>query len=121
MPSNAARGASAKARTKRWAAGRGYQVVDLELVRNLYTPRGIIPTKRDQVGSDLLLMDAETIIFVQVKSEAAATGETYPDARRKFAEFRFPPFAQRWVVVWARGAHAPRIIDASDDTAVLIP
>lgn len=88
----------------------GWQVIDLELVRNVYTPMGIIPTKRDQMASDLLLMNAKAIVFVQVKS-GLEVGGTFPEARRKFQDFMFPRCAKRCIIAWAFGASAPRIIN----------
>lgn len=54
MASNASRGAAAKARTKKFLQARGYQVADMEKVFYIFTPKGRIPTKRDQLGADLL-------------------------------------------------------------------
>src|SRR3990167_8516870 len=102
MSSNAQRGAYYKARTKRWLEARGYHVLDLEVVRWIVKPDGTrIPVKHDQLGSDLEAVNETEIIFVQVKGGEAEKGGTFPAARRKFAEFRFPPWAQCWVIAWA--------------------
>ena len=85
--SNASRGARAKARTKKYLIDRGYQVVDMEKVYWIITPRGRMPVKKDQAGSDLLAFNATDLIFVQAKSGASATGGTFPEARRTFAAF----------------------------------
>lgn len=113
MPSNASRGAQAKSRTKKWLIAKGYQVGNLEEVRWVFKPDGggRIPVKRDQFGSDLLAVSAREIVFVQVKSGASAATGRFPEARRRFADFRFPPNSKQWVVAWAPRAREPRIVD----------
>ena len=123
MASNASRGAAAKARTKKWLIAQGYQVADLERVHWIFTSKGRLPTKRDQFASDLLAVSAledvapvgptASIWFVQVKSGKSAIGGTFPDARRKFAEFSFPPSAAQVVIAWAPRARHPRIVDCT--------
>ena len=115
MASNASRGAAAKGRAKKWLIAQGFQVADLERVHWIFTPRGRLPTKRDQFGSDLLAMNGITIIFVQVKSGKSAIGGTFPAARRAFAEFTFPPGVRRWVLAWPPRARAPRIVDCESE------
>ena len=86
-------------------------MADLEVVRWVHKPDGSrIPVKRDQFGSDLLIMNATQLIFVQAKGGKAVIGGTLPAARRKFTAFIFPPMAQQWVVAWPPRARAPRII-----------
>jgi hypothetical protein len=119
MPSNAQRGAYYKGRTKKWLAGQGWQVANLEEVRWVYRPgRPPMPVKRDQFGADLIAMSAAGIIFVQVKS--GAIGGTFPDARRKFGAFTFPAatyrstgtaVVRRWVVAWAPRSRSPRVVE----------
>ena len=110
--SNAAKGAYYKARTKKWLQARGYQVFDLEMVRWIWRPGGErIPVKFDQAGSDLLAMNAEELVFVQVKGGAQAAGGTFPAARREFAKFTFPPFVKLRVIGWVPRAREPRVVD----------
>lgn len=121
MPSNAQRGAYYKGRTKKWLAGMGFQVANLEEVRWIYRfGKPPMPVKRDQFGSDLLAMSDKEIIFVQVKGGKSAVGGTQPAARRKFAEFRFPHLIhavegktalRRWVVAWAPRSREPRVVE----------
>lgn len=124
MASNASRGAAAKARTKKWLQAHGYQVADLERVHWIFTPKGPLPTKRDQFGADLLAVPMtdrgawlglggvgpSDVVFVQVKSGKSAIGGTFPDARRKFAEFSFPRTTAQVVIAWPPRARVPRIV-----------
>jgi len=111
MNTNAKRGAYFKSRTKKWLITGGYQVADLEVVRWIYRPgQQPMPVKRDQFGADLLAMDATRLVFVQVKGGEAARGGTFPAARREFAKFVFPVFAERWIVAWPPRAREPRLV-----------
>lgn len=111
MPSNASRGAAAKARTKRWLMAAGYQVADLEKVHWIFTPKGRIPKKNDQFASDLLAVNDRFVLFIQVKSGKSAIGGTFPAARREFAKFTFPPTSKQYVIAWPPRARAPRIVE----------
>lgn len=108
---NATRGAYFKARTRKYLQKHGYQVAALEVVHWIFTPKGRLPTKRDQFGSDILAMNGTEVVFVQVKGGEAARTGYFPDARRKFEEFTFPPGTKQWVVAWAPRAREPRILD----------
>ena len=109
--SNVARGARAKARTKRWLTTLGFQVADMEVVRWVWTPRRRLPVKHDQFASDLLAVNAERVVFVQVKSGASAARGTFPTARRAFATYTFPKtWVELWIVAWPPRARAPRVI-----------
>lgn len=111
MRSNAAKGAYYKSRTKKWLEQSGYQVADLETVRWVYPPdRDAFPVKRDQFASDLLAVSSKAVIFVQVKGGATVTGGNFPAARRNFAQYRFPPFVQLWVIAWPTRSRVPRIV-----------
>lgn len=123
MASNASRGAAAKSKTKKWLEAQGFQVADLEIVRWLHTPRGRIPVKRDQFGSDLLAISADLVVFVQVKYGKQVGPQTeFPDAARAFGLFTFPRWSQQWVVGWPVRARQPRVVvfrpepDVSDAT-----
>src|SRR5690348_7260202 len=111
MASNASRGAAAKARTKKWLERAGYQVAHLERVQMLFPPgRRPFPIKRDQFGSDLLAVGTKRILFVQVKSGESCRGGTFPEARRVFADFLWPPGVQRVIIAWPPLARKPRIV-----------
>ena len=111
VPSNASRGAYFKRRTKQWLRDQGYQVGALEVVHWIHRGGRQIPVKRDQFGADIIAMNRAEILFVQVKGGKAAIGGTFPDARRKFAAFVFPPGARRIVIGWPPRARRPRIVE----------
>lgn len=116
MASNASRGAAAKGKTKKWLEARGYQVAHLEQSRWIWKDgRPAFAVKQDQFASDLLAVSEKRIVFVQVKSGESASGGTFPAARREFAKFVFPPFAQLLIVAWAPRAREPRLIKVLTD------
>jgi len=111
MTSSAHRGSYYKARTKRWLEAKGYQVADLEKMHWIFRAgQPALATKRDQFAADLLAVSARSVIFVQVKGASAARGN-FPDARRKFAAFSFPPWTRQWVIAWPSGSRVPRIVE----------
>lgn len=121
MASNAQRGARYKAKTRAWLKDQGFQVAEMEMVKWINPPgRDRIPVKRDQFGADLIAMSATELVFVQVKGGDQAHIGNFPDVRRKFAEFTFPPFAQRWVVAWPTRARAPRVVKLTDATPAAV-
>jgi len=112
MTSNAQRGSYYKARTKRWLEARGYQVAHLETMRFLFRQgQPPMPVKRDQFGADLLAVSARSVIFVQVKGGDTCRTGHFPEARRKFAQYTFPPWTRQWVIAWPARSRAPRIVE----------
>jgi hypothetical protein len=112
MASNASRGAAAKAKTKRWLEARGYTVGDLEIVRWVWKfGKPAFAIKKDQWASDLLAIGHNTVLFVQVKSGASASGGTFPAARREFATFTFPDCTRQIIVGWPPLARTPRVVE----------
>lgn len=110
MPSNVARGNHYKARSKRVLERAGYQVADMELVRSVFTPAGMMYAKRDQWGSDLIAKTEDEVVFVQVKSVAAGRSPDLASARRAFAAAGpWPPGTRRLIHVWRRGAREPLV------------
>ena len=109
MASNVAKGAYYKSRSRKWLEAHGFTVFDMEVVRFVGYPNRI-PVKRDQLGADLGAMNAERLILIQCKGGDAATGGTFPQARREFGQFVFPDFVERWILGWPPRAREPRII-----------
>lgn len=112
MPSNASKGAYYKTKTRRWLADLGYEVVDMEIVRQIRIPgKPTFAVKRDQLGSDLMAVNATRIIFVQVKGgeQCVGTGQ-FLAAQREFDKYQFPRFVTRVIAAWAPGARRPRVI-----------
>jgi len=112
MISAVAKGQYWKGRTKKFLEAQGYQVAFLERVLWIQTARGRVPVKRDQFGSDLLAVNAETVIFVQVKGGESRRSQLAA-ARREFAMFAFPAGTQQWIVCWAPRARLPEVIVVS--------
>lgn len=123
--SASAKGNYYKLRTKKWLEAKGYAVAFME--RLMWLPPKqpgdrMIPVKRDQFGSDLLAMNAEEVIFVQVKFGATRPGAgNIAAARKEFLKYRFPPFTQRWIVLWEPRAREPDIVDCTDDARQRVP
>lgn len=113
--SNSAKGQYYKARTKRWLEAEGFTVAHLERVHLLHRGRGVapLPVKKDQLGSDLLAVSRDRVVFVQVKFFGTDDKRNDLHIRNALAEFATHPcprFAEQWVVVWRRGERAPRVI-----------
>lgn len=109
MPSNVQRGAAWKARSRRVLEAQGYIVVDLEIVRNVFTPRGIVSMKRDQLASDLMGVSANGYVWVQVKGYTLKR-PSLAAAKRKFLEYPMPPSTTRCIMLWKLRAREPEII-----------
>jgi hypothetical protein len=110
--SNHQRGSYYKARSKRHLEVAGYDVADMELLRNIWTPVGMLPVKKDQWASDLLGKSDRELVFVQVKSVAPGRSPDIRSARRKFADAGpWPPGTRRIVHVWRRGARNPEVVE----------
>ena len=110
MASNASRGAAAKARSKRWIQAQGFEPFDMEIQRVVFTPNGMIPTKRDQLGSDLGYCTEDIVVFVQVKSGARRIAELLREARKAFSKYRFPRHSRQELHVWRPRARQPEVI-----------
>lgn len=126
----AKKGAYYKARSKEWlenktgkndkgiepdaprdASRPQYQVADMEVVKTIFTPRGKMSIKRDQLGSDLLYLDLDdgTVAFLQVKSGDESDARLNRDALKGFAPHRFPVHSKQVVHIWRRGAKKPLV------------
>ena len=116
MPSNATRGAKWKGRSKRWMEQqpRYSAVFDMEINRIVYTPNGMIPTKRDQLGADLGALDLykNKVVLIQVKGGGKPLKALQADAQRAFDEYEFPKKAVRLELhVWRPFAHDPIVVE----------
>jgi len=109
MPSNVSRGAAWKARSRRWLESQGYVVVDLEIVRNMFTPRGMFSHKRDQLGADLMGVNNDGYVLVQVKGYSVKRPSLAP-ARRAFLDYPLPPATTRCIHLWKLRAREPEIV-----------
>jgi hypothetical protein len=118
--SSAQKGAYYKARTREWYGARGWQIVDLEIVKWIHsfdkkTGEPIrIPVKRDQMGSDLMVVNKAEIHFLQVKLNR----NNISQGKREFWKHVFPPLARRFVVVWIPRARDPELVEVFDPPPV---
>ncbi len=112
MPSTTARGAQAKARTKRWLERQGYEVGVLEVSRIVYTPRGMIAVKHDQWASDLIAQkaDEDAVLFIQVQ-RLERSSRTRARRQRDFAAHAFARCTRRIIVSWKPFAREPEVIE----------
>jgi len=108
MRSAVAKGQAWKLKTKKWLEGQGYVVALLERMLSVWTPHGMVHTKRDQLGSDLIAVNCEKIIFIQCKG-----GDTWRSARAaaraEFARYPLGPNCEQWLVGWEPQAREPVI------------
>ena len=117
-----AKGSYYKGRTVTWLEAQGYKVGHLERMFLIHkSPARLkpgesptMPVKRDQFASDLLAVNAEQILFVQVKLGRDGIWK----ARAEFATFPCPPPARQWIVIWERGAREPEVIDVTGQQRV---
>lgn len=109
MPSNATRGAYYKARSKRHLERQGFTVFDMEIQRVVYTPAGMLPTKRDQLGSDIAYLTKDIVVFVQVKGGSRLLSVLIREARRAFERYEFPQHSRQELHVWRPRARRPDV------------
>src|SRR5881396_1135249 len=108
MPSAVAKGQAWKLRTKKWLEGQGYVVALLERMLSVWTPHGVVHTKRDQLGSDLIAVSCEKTWFVQVKGGLSARSQLAA-ARAEFAKYPLGPGCEQVVICWPPRAHVPDV------------
>lgn len=65
--------------------------------------------KRDQLGADLLAVNADRILFVQVKGGASYKTSGVSKARTEFDRYPCPVGAAQWIVIWPPRARVPII------------
>ena len=107
MANNSARGQYYKHKTKKWLEERGYAVAYMERMHQLKP--GVF-VKIDQLGSDLLAVNAEETLFVQVKLGGPSWRQRgLSEARKLFETFPVPPCSGQQIYVWEPGAKWPLI------------
>lgn len=115
--SSAARGTYYRARSRRFLEGEGYAVADLEKMFRVFDrakPERVLWTKRDQLGADLLAVNAREVLFVQVRGGRTARSKVAA-ALREFARWPCPRRARQWVMVWVPRAREPQIVDVAEE------
>jgi hypothetical protein len=83
----------------------------MELVRVVHTSEGVFPTKRDQLGSDLLYLTPAGAVFLQVKGGGKPLVSLVKEAQVAFDAHAFPASVRLEVHVWRPRARAPEIIE----------
>jgi hypothetical protein len=108
VTSNVAKGQYFKQRSKRWFEAQGYVVAFLERVLHVQGKHGLIPVKRDQLGSDLVAVSEKKILLIQVKGGASCRSQLAA-ARAEFAKYPLAPYCENWIVMWLPQARAPEV------------
>jgi len=98
------------ARTRKWLERQGYVVATLERMQSIPSSSGgFVFVKRDQLGCDLLAMNAAHTRLIQIKS-----GESWRSqlaaARAEFAKYPLGPGCAQEIFGWTPRARAPEII-----------
>jgi hypothetical protein len=125
MSTAVSRGAYYKQKTARWLRAQGYATAFLERVLYIQGTHGLVPVKRDQLGSDVLAVNAERVLFVQVKSGPTWRSQLAA-ARQAFAPYPVPLCGEQVILGWPPRARQPEMIHVAigpqrADHAVLIP
>lgn len=112
MPrSNVARGAAWKSRTRRWLEANDYLVLDTEIVRNMWTPKGLFPKKLDQFGSDLWgVCGRRGYLWVQVKGYSRKR-PSLAAAKRALLSYPCPPATRKIILLWKLRARDPEVVE----------
>lgn len=108
MTTAVSRGSYYKQKTVRWFRAQAYWAAFLERVLYIQGRHGLIPCKRDQLGSDVLAINAERAVFVQVKG-GASWRSGLAAARAEFAKYPLPRGCEQWILGWTPHARAPEI------------
>jgi hypothetical protein len=108
MRSAVAQGQYWQGRTIRWLHARGYATAIAQRMLSVWTPHGMVHTKRDQLGADVLAMSPEKTLAIQVKGGQSRRSQLAA-ARAEFAKYPLGPGCEQWLVLWAPQAREPEI------------
>lgn len=109
------RGNYYKRRTKQWLEKKGYVVGYLERYRRFLKGRSIKYIREDIFGADLVAMNKEEIIFINSIFNDKQRSAHVADHMKGFLKYPYPPFVQRWIVVWSFKVKEPEIIEIEND------
>lgn len=104
--SNAQTGQYYKHKTKKWFLDKGYAAEYIEQLQRIFVKGRVILVKRDLFASDILAMNSSELIFAQVKFGK----KNIAAAIKEFNKHTFPPFCQKWIIVWELRAREPEIV-----------
>lgn len=112
--SNAKRGNLFKVKTKKWFDEQGFETVYLEQYKSFYIPGvGQKFSKKDLLGSDGLSMNGEIMVFWNSKATEdieRRRNEIVKGATEEFNLHKFPPSAERWIIIWQLRKRVPEVI-----------
>jgi hypothetical protein len=92
-------------KTKHWLEAKGFHVETVEKVQRIQGPRGqILYVKKDLLAADIVATSYEQMIFVN----SICNRSDLASHIRQFLKYPYPPFVDRWVVLWIPGRRAKR-------------
>lgn len=92
-------------KTKHWLEAKGFKVETVEKVQRVQSKaRKIIYIKKDLWGADLIAANGEQMIFV---NSICNRSHVNPHIK-EFLVYPYPPFIDRWVVLWIPGQRPKR-------------
>jgi len=91
-----------------WLQRQGFAVAIAQRMLSVWTPKGFVHTKRDQLGADVIAMSAEKTLVIQVKG-GNSRRDQLAAARKEFARYPLGPGCQQWIVMWPERAREPEI------------
>ena len=100
-----AKGNREKLKTKKWLESKGWYVENSEVNKVCFFGGKTMAVHKDLLGSDLLAINGEDILFVQSKSNPSDISSGV----KEFSKYPFPKSVKRWVVYWKTRAKEPTI------------
>lgn len=92
-------------KTKHYFEAKGFHVETVEKIQRIQGTRGkILYVKKDLLAADLIAMNHEQMIFVN----SICNRSDLSSHIKQFLKYPYPPFIDRWVVLWTPGQRAKR-------------
>ena len=125
MPSAVATGSYYQHRTVTWLTRHGFAVAITQRMLSVWTPRGLVHTKRDQLGADVIAMRDDTTWVIQIKG-GATWRSGLAAARKLFARYPLGPGCSQVIMGWPPRAREPELITVAvgpcaGDHEVIVP
>ncbi len=108
MPTASEKGQYWQRRTIVWLQRQGFAVAIAQRMLSVWTPKGFVHTKQDQLGADVIAMSAEKTLVIQVKG-GDSRRDHLADARKELARYPLGPGCEQWIVMWPPRARDPEI------------
>ena len=106
MPSAVATGSYYQHRTVTWLTRHGFAVAITQRMLSVWTPRGLVHTKRDQLGADVIAMGQDQTLVIQIKG-GATWRSGLAAARKEFAKYPLGPGCWQVIMGWSPRAREP--------------